>query len=314
TLTAKFATVAEAAAAVTARLDGLSFGSGMPERTTNIVCGVAVAWPVSAAGLTTTTVSVSGLPSGLSYAAKTGLVTGVPSVAQEKTVSIVAKTFAGTKVTYRLKIAVQALPVWASGTFNGGGDGGLLTLSIGSAGKMSGKYLVGGTNWTLSAKSYAAHDVRNDVFTANLLASYGKTVLTNRVTVTGDAEALLGQLSCARFTGWWNGWKTAACRDVAKAIDRATNLTYAVESPVPGTIRLSFGASGAVMAQGTFVVGENARTGRDITYSASCSTVLCRQDDSNILTVFVCFPPKKHVFDGYFACLELAFDGENVVF
>lgn len=315
TLTAKFATAAEDAAAVTARIDGLAFGNGIQERATNVVCGVAVSWPVSAAGLTATAVSVSGLPSGLSYSAKTGLIAGVPSAAQTKTATIVARTYGGTKVTYRLKVAVQALPVYAIGTFNGGGeDGGLLTLTVGSSGRMSGKYLVGGTNWTLSARSYSAYDVRHDALTANLLATCGKTVLTNRVTVAGDAESLLGQLSCARFTGWWNGWKTADCREVAKAIDRAADLSYAVESPVPGTVSLAFGSSGAVLAKGTFVVGENPRTGRAIAYSASCSTVLCRQDDSNVLTVFIYFPPKKNVFAGYSACIELAFDGVNLVF
>ena len=314
TLTAKFATTAEDAAAVSASIDGLSFDNRVQERSTNVVCGVELAWPVSAAGLTATTVSVSGLPSGLSYVAKTGLITGVPSAAQERTATIVARTYGGTKVAYRLKIAVRALPVYASGTFNGGGEDGLLTLNVGSSGKMSGKYLAGGTNWTLSARSYSAYDVRKDAFTANLLAIRGKTVLTNQVTVTGNAGLLLGQLSCPRFTGWWNGWKTAACRDVAKAIDRAGTLTYEVETPVPGTVRLAFGSSGTVLAQGRFVVGKNARTGRDITHSASCSTVLCRQDESSTLTVFVYFPPKKSVFAGYCACLEVVFDGENMVF
>jgi len=314
TLTAEFTTAAKDAAAVMATVNGLSFGDKVSARSADAICGVAVSWPISASGLSTTTVSVSGLPSGLSYSAKTGLVTGVPTAAQTKAVKLVAKTAGGTTVTYRLDVTVRALPVWASGTFNGGGDDGMLTLTVSSAGKISGKYLADGTNWTLSAKSYAAYDAKKSAFSAEVQAKYGKVTQTHLVTMTGDSESLLGKASCERFTGWWNGWKHTAYKDIAKVIDRATNVAYQVALPVPGKITLSFGASGTVTAKGVFVVGTNVRTGKDIAYSASCSTSLCHCDGGDRVAVYLYFPPKKGSFDGYADSIELVFDGKNLTF
>ena len=71
-------------------------------------------------------------------------------------------TLNGKTVRQRLLLKVEGLPAWAKGTCNGyvaGADGatnGLATVTVSSAGKISGKFHEGGTNWTLSAASYTA--------------------------------------------------------------------------------------------------------------------------------------------------------------
>lgn len=313
-LTARFVMEKEDEAAVSAAVNGITFDSAVTRRKADLICGVAVSWPVSAQGLTKTAASISGLPSGLKYSAKTGLITGVPSRAQAKAVTIVAKTASGTKVSYVLDVNVQALPIWASGTYDGGGEEGVLSLSVSSAGKISGKYMSQGTTWILSASSYASYDAENNVFNAEVLQKYGKVVHTNLVTVTGNEESLLGMVTCERFTGWWNGWKNPAVANVSKVIDKATNLTCQVLSPVPGMITLSFGRSGTIKAKGSFVVGKNVRTGKVVKHSTSCSTVLCQQEESGCFLVYIYFKPKKNVFDGLVGCLRVSFDGKNIFF
>ncbi len=97
----------------------------------------------------------------------------------------VKATLNGKTVTQRLALEVEGLPSWAKGTFNGyasstggspvqgtsitggssvqGGEenaqaarstNGLATVTISSAGKISGKFQEHGTNWTLSAACY----------------------------------------------------------------------------------------------------------------------------------------------------------------
>ena len=108
------------------------------------------------------TVKASGLPKGITLAnlgdGKYAF-TGFTAKAGTYLVTVTA-TLNGNTVSQRLLLKVDALPSWAKGTYNGyvaGADGatnGLATVTVSSAGKISGKFQDGGTNWTLSAASY----------------------------------------------------------------------------------------------------------------------------------------------------------------
>jgi hypothetical protein len=126
------------------------------------------------------TVTASGLPAGMKLAnlggGKWGF-EGFTAKAGTYLVTVTA-TLNGKTVRQRLLLKVEGLPAWAKGTFNGvvsrtgcqpvqgGGAGqeenaqaarstnGLATITVSSAGKISGKFSENGTNWTFSAESY----------------------------------------------------------------------------------------------------------------------------------------------------------------
>lgn len=92
---------------------------------------------------TTAKLAVSGLPSGLKYDAKLGKITGIPTKLGSFTVTLTV-TDGGVKYVSTITVDVQALPNWAIGTFNGGGDYGQVSLTVAKTGKLSGKYLSDG--------------------------------------------------------------------------------------------------------------------------------------------------------------------------
>ena len=138
--------------------------------------GVIVNEPIDAAiGCT-----ASGLPAGLKFAAKktkdktfgtvaAGTVYGVPTKAGEYTVYFkksVKKNGKSVNHQASATFKVAALPKWATGTFVGsagckmesaesGEMYGSATMTVGAAGKISGKIALGGTNWTFSATSFS---------------------------------------------------------------------------------------------------------------------------------------------------------------
>ena len=149
---------------------------------TNVVrCGVQLRLPVVASAKSGTSVTASGLPSGLklvktlvnkelkeyayeisgtpSSASKINTKTGLvkPTVAKIKVTTLGKNT-----VTYQYAFVIEALPVWAYGNFSGfaaaddqGSGAGVASLTVSSAGKISGKFSLLGTNWTFSATGYA---------------------------------------------------------------------------------------------------------------------------------------------------------------
>ena len=121
------------------------------------------------------TVSAKGLPTGVKLVAspiKEGkkTLTTVYSLAGVPTktglyVSVFTTKLNGVTVRHAVAFEVLALPAWAKGTFNGlvrrsaaeGKEIGLMdsvTMTVGSAGKISGKVKERGQTWTFSAKGY----------------------------------------------------------------------------------------------------------------------------------------------------------------
>ena len=150
-------------------------------------------------------VTASGLPKGITlanlgdgqYAFK-----GFTAKAGTYLVTVKA-TLNGKTVTQRVALKVDGLPSWAKGTYNGvvyatSGDldyAGYGTVSVSSAGKISGKFSENGTNWTFSASSYdfytdkGGHDGDTEIFQCtNIVAKYAykvtETVKGKKKTVT----------------------------------------------------------------------------------------------------------------------------------
>ena len=129
---------------------------------------VGVAYPAELSVSAESKVSitkVAGLPTGLKY--KSGKITGVPTKAGKFTASVTVALASNKKKTWVCKVpfTVAALPEWARGNFTGAvespdtGEMVPATMSVGSTGKISGKFALGGTNWTFSASSFAKESV-----------------------------------------------------------------------------------------------------------------------------------------------------------
>ena len=145
---------------------------------TNVMCGVAVNWPVVGSAASTTTVTVKGLPSGLQLKQdrKTGeyAITGTPQSASKtnkngvqtpSTIKLTVSTAGKNKKTHRVYLTVRALPPWAYGSFSGyaaldemGTKVGTSSLTVTSVGRSSGRFSTGGDNWSYSISSYARFD------------------------------------------------------------------------------------------------------------------------------------------------------------
>jgi len=184
-LKAKFITVAEEAAALSAKVGGeYEFAASDPQsRDATVYAGVRVSWPVEIDSATPTKVAVSGLPSGLKFTAKpiykkgsktevdipANTIYGAPTAASkiDKSTSLpkpskvkIKLTTAGkSKYEFDLNLTVEPMEEWAVGTFEGigGGDSGSSrylssTFTVAANGKISGKVTtLTGEKWTLSA-------------------------------------------------------------------------------------------------------------------------------------------------------------------
>ncbi len=140
------------------------------------------------------TVTASGLPKGIALAnlgdGKYAF-TGFTEKAGTHLVTVKA-TINGKTVTQRMALKVDGLPAWAKGAFNGyaagqgdegGATNGLATVTVSSAGKISGKFHEGGTNWTFSAASYTARPeasphLGDEFICSNVVAKYAYKVKT----------------------------------------------------------------------------------------------------------------------------------------
>ena len=190
---AVFVKVDEDAAAVSLAVGGTTCAASQSGQgavygmATRIMCGVALEWPIEATALSATKVKVSGLPAGLKFTDKGVLkkgsktvlavppntIYGAPSAASSldrntgeakpSTVKVSVTTAGKSSAVYQLSLTVDPLPAWAVGNFEGvagarddGTCRGTATMGVTSAGKVSGKIAMDGTNWTFKADSFAA--------------------------------------------------------------------------------------------------------------------------------------------------------------
>ena len=134
----------------------------------------------------------------------------------------------GKTAVQRLALEVKGLPSWATGTYNGyvasldGSTNGLATVTVSSAGRVSGKFQELGTNWTFSAASYTAacpasasdqggaYSGNGTFVCSNVVAKYaykeksGKRMVTKFVTreltLTVTTSAILPHVGIATVT------------------------------------------------------------------------------------------------------------------
>ena len=263
--------------------------------------------------------SASKLPTGLKVEKGTGAVAGVPTKAK----SFLTQVTATSTVVSRMKahtdfpIEVAELDEWAFGTFNGGGDGCQVKITISKTGKISGQLLTGGFKWTLSAKSFGNYG--DGVYYATLDCKNGRTVLPCEIELSADGLVGAGGIGGA-FTARRNSWKEYPWDLIAKGFPKAGTLDFPPvgEGFDPNdVISLKFSASGAVTAKGKFVKSYG-KTGKPSYLSISCSTALCpleepKEDGSFMGTVQIYYPPKAGtpLAAGYVECVPVLWTGSR---
>jgi len=151
------------------------------------------------------TVKAAGLPAGLKYDAKTGVVSGVPTAKAGSYTVTFTVTKGKEKETATITLNVAALPIWAVGTFDGPVDGGgiVQSLTVAANGKVSGKVLAGGQTWTLSAAAFDFYDEDDNAYLATVVGKTGKEVMTNEIMVAADAvPSASGPYQIGVVSGW----------------------------------------------------------------------------------------------------------------
>jgi len=187
-------------------------------------------------------VTVIGLPAGIKYDAAAASIVGIPSaVPKGGTATVkVSTSNPGGKAEATFLIAVDPLPVWATGAFNGiawrGATGpGSASMSVTVRGAASGKVSLRGTNFTFSAKSFAAPEADGGLRIAAEVKA-GKTVLPLDLSVynpESPAPATLGRA----VGGMGDDGFVALYRNVWKDPDLAplaTNYTGYYTATLPG--------------------------------------------------------------------------------
>ena len=256
--------------------------------------------------------TVIGLPAGLKFATTATMdktygfgpipaytIYGVPTKSGDSTVY-----FKKSGHTASSTFTVAALDDWAKGTFNGAVldktgtniTGLVSAATVSTVGKISGKMLLDGLIYTLTAPAFDSYDADSAIYSATVVGKSGKLAVTNTVAVAADGvgDSLRGVMSDAdTWIAWQNLWKADPWKTVAKNIAGTTK-------EVDSGVSLKFGSSGTVTATGIFEY-ENLNTGKLAVYKATCSTILIPGED-NTFTVFVYFPAKTTAtmsFPGY---------------
>ena len=304
--------------------------------------GVYLEWPIAVDATSLPTVKVSGLPTGLKFTAKdvvdsktkavlvpANTIYGVPTAASKadgdgkpipSEVKVTVTTASKKTATYTIAVAVTALPAWAVGTFDGGGELGPATLSITSAGKISGKYLSEGLTWTLSAPSFDSYDEVRGRYTAVLSAKSGKEERTETVVLVSSGSDVIGGMAIASgdfgaITFVQTNWKVDPWKSIGGKIANKTFELVGTAGDLPtdeDKVTFKFAANGSVAAKGEFAAYGS-------TYSASASFAVIPLDEPKgeaqefECAVVIYFPPKANKFDGFAGYTRLSWDGEKFV-
>ncbi len=314
-------------------VNGEPWGSAETPVCTNVLCGVALKWPIAASAFSDVKVKVSGLPTGLKFTKKdiykkgskteveipANTIYGVPSAASKvdkkkgvvpSEVKITATTAEKSSVTYLLRLTVDPLPAWAVGSFEGfvrqfASDAGVVSMSVTAAGKISGKIANCGTNWTFKADSFANGSVATN-FAVDAIATAGKESRSFHLNVTSfpteyipdsataRAEGCFGDLSATLFRLPWTDKGDA---DVKSYLSAYVG-TYACKVPYglddEGEAKFTLDEKG--VAKGSVILPDGTKT-RKVSFSAGALTYA----DSIYVTLYAPPDAKK----GYPAVFDL---------
>jgi hypothetical protein len=305
-----------------------------------------VEWPVDPGTWSFATIKVSGLPAGLKFTAKdvvdsktkavivpANTIYGTPTAASKlkkgsvdqydpSVVKITVTTAGKVTANYQLDVYVTALRPWAVGTFDGGGDYGQATITVANSGKISGKYLAGGSTLTLASDGFLMFDATpgNETYVALLTGKVGKEVLQLAFYLSSNTIGEIGGVDEIAGTGMivdgedavlamlvQTKWKAEPWKTIAKAFASAPELTYlpAGYAPTAASIALKFASSGAVSAKGTLSGYQASGSATIIPYE------LVGTDGSFDALVYVYFPPKAGKFNGYIECKEIRWNAST---
>ncbi len=265
------------------------------------------------------TMTVSGLPKGIALVDLGGGKWGFKGYTVKAGTYLVTvkATMYGNTVTQRIALKVNGLPAWAKGSFNGGiqkySDNsycGLATMSVTSAGKISGKFVYDGKTWTFSAPCFD-ESLPAKHYGVDVTAKYaykvkekvnGKTVTVTKylerpftIYVNQNPYAYLGGLVRV-YPGWdislaaeygdevrayasQNLWGSTYKNVGAKLFVSGKNK-YKVfkENVVVGgnncVLAVKVTTAGKATVTLTYDTGNKTKTGKPVYYKPSCSTVV----------------------------------------
>ena len=247
----------------------------------------------------TAKVTASGLPKGITLVSLGGGSWGFQGYATKAGTYLVTVTATEKGMTTRQRVAlkVNGLPAWAKGTFPSytknhlGRAIGLGTMSVTSAGKVSGKFTDEGQTWTFSAPCFTETD--GTYFSVPVTAKRAYKVKNGKKTVTkyetknftftvqdgefgGVAEASSWDLTtvCGRQNLWGSTYKKVGAKVFVTG--KKKFHVYEKLETVNGKeciLSLKVTTAGKVTATLKYDTGKK-KNGKKVYYKPSCSTVV----------------------------------------
>ena len=291
-------------------VNGETWASAETPMCTNVLCGVALAWPVAASASSDVKVKVAGLPTGLKFTDKdiykkgskteveipANTIYGVPTAAskmgksagagrQPYQVKITVTTGEKSSTTYVIALTVDPLPAWAVGSFEGfvrkfASDAGVAAMSVTAAGKISGKIASCGTNWTFKADSFASGSVATNL-AVDAVATAGKASRNIRLNVVSFPTEYIPDSATARAEGSFGDlsatlfrlpWADKGDADVKSYLSaHAGSYTCKVPYGENDEGEAKFTFDEKGVAKGTVVLPDGAKT-RKVSFSAGALT------------------------------------------
>ena len=234
-------------------------------------------------------ISVSGLPPGVTFDAKRRMFRGIPD--KRGSYDIVMRiTRNGKTTTVRKKADVSELPAWTSGDFVGGGDSGSVLFVIDGDGLLAGRWKTVDGTWTMRGNGFVAYDEKLAKCRLNVELSMEDRHRELTIDLTPSGA------SCSDFQAWiceWDSnpkWKSLASKLEGKTC-RAEEDGYSFKFDIRDKAEVDV----VCKADGK-------------SYSTT-ATLVPVFDESLQYRVFVCIPKEENGFKGY--CGEFVFDGEN---